>query len=171
VLDVSVNKIIKQYLEEYKDIYADKHFDEWKAGKYSVRDRHILLTQWVAQAWERLHLEHKDTIIKTFWNVGLALNSDGSEDNELSIRDLPDLIVRDYTIATTYENPIVIPNNDDVDRAVDGYLYIAQESEARITVKDEKEDDITANSSDESDICFDYDSDNDFDDDIDRDKD
>jgi hypothetical protein len=28
VLDVSVNKIIKQYIEEYEYIYANKHFDE-----------------------------------------------------------------------------------------------------------------------------------------------
>jgi len=28
VLDVSVNKIIKQYIEEYKDLWVNKHFDE-----------------------------------------------------------------------------------------------------------------------------------------------
>jgi hypothetical protein len=53
------------------------------------------MTQWVGKAWERLHLEHKDTIIKTFRNVGLSLNPNSSEDNELSIRDLPNIIVGD----------------------------------------------------------------------------
>jgi hypothetical protein len=176
VLDVSINKIIKQYLEEYEDVYADEHFDEWKAGKYSVGDCRIPLMYWVAKVCERLHIEYKDTIIKTFRSVDLALNPDGSEDSELSIRDLPNITVGDYTKApkASVENPIVIL--DDVDNTIevsndgDGYLYTAQEVEG-IAVKVENEDDTTTDSSDESDTQFDYDSESEFDDDIDGDED
>ena len=153
VLDVSVNKIIKLYIEEYEDLYVDEHFDEWKAGKYAVGDRRILLTQWVAKAWERLHIEHKDTIIKTFRNVGLSLNPNGSEDSELSIRDLPNITVGDYTKApkSSVENPIIpddVGNTIEVDNEGDGYLYTVQEVEEGIT-KDGK-DDFTIDSGDES---------------------
>jgi hypothetical protein len=45
VLDITVNKIIKQYIEEFEDQWVDDHFDEWKAGKYLVKDCRILLTK------------------------------------------------------------------------------------------------------------------------------
>jgi hypothetical protein len=154
-LDVSVNKAIKQYLEEYEDLHAGEHFDEWKAGKYSVGDRRIPLTHWVAKAWERLHIEHKDTTIKTFRNVGLALNPDGSEDAELSIRDLPNIAVGDYTrvLEASIENPIVIPNN------------------VGDTIEVDSEDDITTDSGDKSDTRFDYDPESSFNNDVDGDED
>jgi hypothetical protein len=66
VLDVTVNKIMKQYIEEFEDQWVDKHFDEWKASKFNVGQRRVLLTQWVGQAWEKLHEYHQDAIIKTF---------------------------------------------------------------------------------------------------------
>jgi len=50
VLDVTVNKIIKQYLEEAEDLWINKHFDEWKAEKFNIRDRRVLLTKWVGDA-------------------------------------------------------------------------------------------------------------------------
>jgi hypothetical protein len=45
-----------------------------------------------------LHKEHKDTIVQTFRNVGLALNPDGSEDAELKIQDLPNLQVGEWRL-------------------------------------------------------------------------
>ena len=44
VLDVTVNKIIKQYIEEAEDEWINKNFDQWAAGSFSVRDRQVLLT-------------------------------------------------------------------------------------------------------------------------------
>jgi hypothetical protein len=95
-LDVSLNKPLKALIKEEHDDHFDQHIDEWQAGKFSVGDWRVLLTYWVAKAWKRLHLEYKDTIINTFRNVGLSLNPDGSEDQELTIKDLPNIIVGDY---------------------------------------------------------------------------
>jgi hypothetical protein len=44
VLDVSINKIIKQYLEEYEEAYYNNNIEEWKAGKFTVGDRRVLIT-------------------------------------------------------------------------------------------------------------------------------
>jgi hypothetical protein len=41
-------------------------------------------------------LEYKDTIVKTFRHVGLALDPNGSEDYDLKIKDLPNIAVGDY---------------------------------------------------------------------------
>ena len=41
------------------------------------------MTYWVAQAFEKVHTDHKDTIITCFKSVGLSLPIDGSEDHLL----------------------------------------------------------------------------------------
>jgi hypothetical protein len=110
VLDVTVNKIMKQYIEEFEDQWVDEHFDEWKANKFNVGQRRVLLTQWVGQAWEKLHKYHQNAIIKTFQNVGLSLPPDGSKDDQLHIQDLPNITVGDWQQAPkgTTDNPTVI---------------------------------------------------------------
>jgi hypothetical protein len=30
---VLINKLIKAYIEEYKDLWIKEHFDEWEQGK------------------------------------------------------------------------------------------------------------------------------------------
>jgi hypothetical protein len=45
VLDVTVNKIIKQYIEKAKDLWVDKNFDKWESGSYLVRDCRVLITK------------------------------------------------------------------------------------------------------------------------------
>jgi hypothetical protein len=50
VLNVTVDKIIKQYIENFEDQWVNDRFDEWKGGKYSVRDRRILSLKWVREA-------------------------------------------------------------------------------------------------------------------------
>lgn len=169
VLDVSVNKIIKKYIEEFEDLHIDKNIENWKARKYSVGDRRLLMTYWVSQAWEKLHLKHKDTIIQTF--VGLSLNPDGSKDSELKIKDLPNIEVGDYRMANSDSNLIVIDDDITVEEEQvqeESLLYTAQEVEEGINI--ENEADITTDLYDDSDERFDYNSDSDFDDDIDGDE-
>jgi hypothetical protein len=50
VLDVSVNKVIKQYIKEYEDYYINTYIEESKEGKFSISDCRISMTQWVRQA-------------------------------------------------------------------------------------------------------------------------
>jgi hypothetical protein len=164
VLDVTINKIIKQYIEDAEDQWVDNHLKEWDEGKFSVGDRRVLLTHWVAEAWKRLYEEHQDAIIKTFQNVGLSLPTDGLKDYLLKIRDLPNMTIGDWQRAPegTEENPAIIPDevgdSIEVDGREDGYLYKEGETANGITIKEENEDDITIDSSDESDEYMDYDS-------------
>jgi hypothetical protein len=97
VLDVSLNKPLKQLVAQSAEDHADKYASWYEEGKFTIGERRVLLTQWVAVAWKRLHEEYKDTIIKTFRSVGLSLNPDGSEDHELKIKGLADIKVGDYT--------------------------------------------------------------------------
>jgi hypothetical protein len=54
------------------------------------------MTHWVAQAFERVYMEHKDAIIAYFKNVGLSLAMDGSEDHLLKVRDCLNLTIGDW---------------------------------------------------------------------------
>ena len=70
-MDVSINKTLKDFIKEEQDDHWDQHLEEWKAEKFNVGDRRVLITHWVARAWKRLHKEKKDLIMKTFRQVGL----------------------------------------------------------------------------------------------------
>jgi hypothetical protein len=43
------------------------------------------MTHWVAKAFKRVYLEHKDTIITYFKSVSLSLAVDGSKDHLLNV--------------------------------------------------------------------------------------
>jgi hypothetical protein len=123
------------------------------------------MTQWIARAWERLHIENRQTIINTFRHVGLSLNPNGSEDSELKIRDLPGITVGDYNQASTPNQPILIPNDT-------SDIVTACERLQGITEMEEDEAEVTTDSSDDTESHFDEeDSDLDFDEALDGDED
>ena len=178
VLDVLINKLIKQYIEEYEDLWVEQNFELWQSGKWSIGDRRVLMTNWVAQAFERVHVEHKDAIVACFKNVGLSLAVDGSEDHMLKVRDCPNLTVGDWQKAPegTAENPAIIDEDGEdtieVDDNTMGLLYTAQEVAEGIKIKEEDENDVTTDSGIDSEQDFDPDEEeSDFDDIIDGDED
>jgi hypothetical protein len=95
-LDVSLNKPLKDLIQEEQDDHYDCYINEWESGKVPYWGATGSLDLLGRKAWKRLHLEYKNTIINTFRNVGLTLNPDGSEDSNLKIKDLPDIAVGDY---------------------------------------------------------------------------
>ena len=83
-------------IKQEADDHYDTHIEQWTNGKYTVGERRVMLTHWVARAWKRLHIEYKDTIIAAFRNVGMSLNPDRSEDRELKIKILDRITVGDW---------------------------------------------------------------------------
>lgn len=97
VLDISLNKPLKALVAQQASDHADKYHERYVAGGFTVGERRVLLTQWVGAAWVELHIKYKNTIIDTFRRVGLSLNPDGSEDQEIKINGLDDIKVGDFT--------------------------------------------------------------------------
>jgi hypothetical protein len=95
--DLTANSILKVLIKEYEEDHIDNNFEDWKAGRYNVSERRVLMTQWVGRAWEALHKHHKDAIIRTFRQTAIALPPDGSCDTEIKIRGLPGLQIGDYS--------------------------------------------------------------------------
>jgi hypothetical protein len=50
LLDVSVNKVMKSFIRQYEEDHYDANLGDWDEGKYSARDRRVLITHWVAKA-------------------------------------------------------------------------------------------------------------------------
>jgi transposase-like protein len=96
VCDTTINKSLKARIEELADQYIDEHEVEWVQGKYSVGDRRVLLTKWVGQAWEDMHIEDGEMIRQAFKYVGLGLPVDGSRDDEIKIKDFPNVQVGNW---------------------------------------------------------------------------
>ena len=114
------------------------------------------MTFQVADAWKKVYEEHKETVIKTFRQVGLSLNPDGSEDSELKIKDLLDIVVGDYN------QPIIIPNEDTIEVQEEHFLYTEQELAQGVAEQEEDLNDVTTDSSNNTDAQFDYDSNEDL---------
>jgi hypothetical protein len=44
VLDVSINKTLKDLIKEEQDNHYDQHIEQWQQEKYNIGERRILLT-------------------------------------------------------------------------------------------------------------------------------
>ena len=104
VLDVAINKPLKNRISELADIHYDENFEKWNKGSYTVGERRIMLAHWVGQAWRDIHRENASLIRQTFRKLGLSLAIDGSEDNELSIKDIPDVKVGKWRLSAGQED-------------------------------------------------------------------
>jgi hypothetical protein len=92
-VDTHINKPLKsriaQFLEERIEV-------GWRSGfpgkkPVAIRERRILMTKCVADAWEELHREKPHLIRKSFQETGIALDPLGPEDDKLRVRDLDGL--------------------------------------------------------------------------------
>ena len=104
VLDVAINKPLKNRISQLADLHYDEHFEKWSKGSYTVGEHRILLTKWVGQAWRELHAQQGPLISNTFRKLGLSLAVDGSEDAEISVKDIPDLEVGDWRLSSDQED-------------------------------------------------------------------
>ncbi|KAL5325554.1 hypothetical protein ACEPPN_006681 [Leptodophora sp. 'Broadleaf-Isolate-01'] len=156
VLDVAINSLLKAIIKELEEVHIDQNLEKWNNNEYFIQDRRILLTNWVGEAWLRIHSEHKQTIVKTFRNLSLSLNPDSSEDSELKIRDLLDISVGDYTSSST--NPTPIDDDDELEGdtiVVEGTYISVEEKEV---LRQEREDDIMTDTGNDIESAFDSDS-------------
>jgi len=101
VCDVAINKLLKDRIAELAEIHYNAYKEQWIENKYSVSDRRVMLASWVAQAWDDLHCYNSESIKQAFRDMGLALPTNRSQDDEIKIKDLPGIQVgnwQDWTL-------------------------------------------------------------------------
>ena len=91
-LDVVVNKPFKDRINHLASKHMQDNLDAYVNGKISAKERRILFTQWVGQAWEEVS-SNKEMVKRSFVKTGIAVAIDGSEDKEINIRGLDNYLV------------------------------------------------------------------------------
>lgn len=113
-LDVSVNRVFKDFLREEMDSMFGHLLDSMDTGvKSAVGKRRIGITHCVAKAWQRFCQEKAEMVVDSFINLGLTLPTDGSQDHLLSIKGLDGLKYSDL-------DPSIIANEDLMVQVSDG---------------------------------------------------
>ena len=106
--------------------------------------------EWVGQAWRALHSQHTSTIRQTFRNLGLSLAVDGSEDEEIKVKDIPGLEVGDWRVHDDQEDIQEMEEVDMEAEGVEGNHEDIQNAEREFVFEDElEEEEIDEESSDE----------------------
>ena len=49
VLDISINKLLKDLIKEEQDNHYDCHIEAWQQEKYNIEEHRVLLTYWIAK--------------------------------------------------------------------------------------------------------------------------
>ncbi|MCJ1355257.1 MAG: hypothetical protein MMC33_005248 [Icmadophila ericetorum] len=117
---------------------------------YTARERRVLITKWLAEAWDLLFRHHSTLIADTFQRVGLTLDPSGDEDTTIRIDGFPHLTIGDYTeerdrwIAAGDENFIA---DDGPGFAINEGVYLFT---YEVEVKEEPDEDVEMEDAEET---------------------
>jgi len=95
-LDVSINKPFKELM---RDLTDEKIFELESAAdfeKWTPRDRRVMTTHCVGEAYAQFHAEKANVIVSSFRKLGLSLPTDGSLDHELDIKGFENLEIGNW---------------------------------------------------------------------------
>ena len=85
--DVSINKPFKDYLRTQLEKHRDENIELYIRNKLTASRRQVLVTKWVAEAWEKIKT-NKEMIIRAFTKCGITINEDGSGNHLVHIEDI-----------------------------------------------------------------------------------
>ncbi len=86
MVDCGIGAWFKRELGNVLDTWLEDpaKLDKWEDGTFSARDKRVLLTQWVAEAWERFVTGASKTMPRNaFLKTGCGLAVDGSTDKDV----------------------------------------------------------------------------------------
>lgn len=86
-LDVVVNKPFKAAINRLATQHMQEKLDDYVNGRISAKERRILFTKWVGQAWEEVSSD-KEMMKRSFLKTGIAVAIDGSEDVQINVEGL-----------------------------------------------------------------------------------
>ena len=69
------------------------NLEDYVQGSIPAKQRRILLSQWVGQAWEELST-NKEMAVRSFRKCGISLPIDGSADQDIHIEGISEYCVR-----------------------------------------------------------------------------
>ena len=106
-LDVVFNGPFKKAVDELATTHMEANVSDYLHGNFTASERRILLTKWIGEAWEKV-AANKDMVIRGFKKCGVSVAINGSEDNEINIKDL-----EDYEVESDDDDPFVSSESED----------------------------------------------------------
>ena len=88
-IDVSFNPPFKAAVEKQATMHINETLDLYVKGLIPTSNRRLLLTKWVGSAWEEIS-SNRDLVYISFCICGISVAIDGSEDDDIHIKDLDD---------------------------------------------------------------------------------
>ena len=99
----------KAFVKQLADQHIHDNLDAYVQGTISAKERRVLFTKWVGEAWERV-CQQKEAVIRSFRKCGISLPIDGSMDSEINIKGL-----ESYTVGADVDIDIDDDSNDPFD--------------------------------------------------------
>lgn len=119
-LDTAINKPFKQWLREAADEYiADREERLGAFEKWSVSDKRIMTTWIVAIAAKKLYSERKEMVQRAFVQCGITIRPDGTQDDQIKLKDIPATDIDFSGWETAYESYIKQEDHCEIDPAFD----------------------------------------------------
>jgi len=86
--DTVLNKPFKDHIKAAATRHYDENLERWTEGKFTASERRIIMTKWVGDAWAAVSKD-REAIMRGFTKAGIAVAIDGSEDDLINIKGLP----------------------------------------------------------------------------------
>ena len=86
-LDVVFNAPFKGLIDDLATSHMQENLDDYVHGNVSTKQRRILLTARIGEAWEKT-CANRDMVVRGFRKCGISLAIDGSEDNDINIKGI-----------------------------------------------------------------------------------
>ena len=141
-LDVFFNAPFKCMVDDLATSHMQEHLDDYVHGNYSAKDRRVLLTKWIGEAWEKTCAD-KEMVIRAFKKCGISVAIDSSEDEEININN-----IEDYEVESSDEDPFDQESNSETESETS----ISNESETSISKESEIEGESAVSSGKDVDI-------------------
>ena len=94
VVDAGPGQLLKTFIgqSQRKWLEDDDNSEKWYGhGKFSARDRRVLITHWAAEAWTKLTSPDYEKFLTSAWErTGCLMTADGTEDDKIKPEGLTD---------------------------------------------------------------------------------
>ena len=113
-IDVCFNAPFKAAIKKQADDHIKDNLEKYVQGTIPASERRILFTKWVGKAWEELSA-NTEMVKRSFLKCGISVPIDGSRDDDINIKDLPDYKVKnssDETPESDDEDPFATDDED-----------------------------------------------------------
>ena len=112
VVDVLINKLFKDEVRSLFEDHLDKNLNQYVDGKINASQWRVFMTEWVGEVWSKVR-KMKDSIIHSFKKCGLSVALDGSENDKVNIKGLPE-----YQMPSAFveDNEYVLDDDDESEK-------------------------------------------------------